>query len=406
MVFEACGRSPRGHENGSMKNLWPLEPERVFLNHGSYGACPIEVLAKQNSFRAEMERSPVYYFLEVYPKQLSKARESLAAFLGSKPEHLALTTNATSAVNAVLQSRNWNSGDRIITSDHLYRACHNTLLRLAERHSLEIDVVKVDYPNVDYQKFLFELEKALSPRTKIGLFDHVASRTALVFPIEQIAKILGARDIPFLVDGAHAAGMLDLNLEKLGSSGVTYYTGNFHKWCCSPKGAAFLWTAEKNQGDLYPTVTSHGYSPTDSRSRFLEEFDWCGTFDPSAWLCVPESIDFLTNLYQGGLPQMRVECRNLLRRGREIVAGVLPAQTLPSMDNLAQMASVELPGNIDRELYLSLYNDYAIDCQLTNWNNRNYVRISAAPYNLIEDYTKLAEALTEIGQKFGWEQRP
>lgn len=387
-----------------MRHLWPLEEGRTFLNHGSFGACPIAILERQTQLRTALESSPVNFMIETYPVLLADTRRRVGNFLGSDPDHLGFVTNATSAVNAVLRSKIWRKGDQVVVTDHIYNACRNVLLHLKKQVELELVVVNVSYPNFDPDRFLQDLEQVLCSETRLALLDHVASPTALLFPLERAARLLAANNVELLVDGAHAPGMLDLNLEHLGSLGVTYYTGNFHKWCCSPKGAAFLWVAAKDQEGLHPQVVSHGYNSPRKRNRFLEEFDWCGTFDPTAWLCVADSVDYLESLYEGGLAQMRSDRHRLLLEGRNILARVLPPQALPSGEHLALMASLRLPGDPSTRLYSTLYHDYGIDCQITTWGGRGYLRVSAAPYNELKDYEKLAEALSEIDQKLGWER--
>jgi isopenicillin-N epimerase len=329
-------------------------------------------------------------------------RQELACYLGSSTDHLALVTNATSAVNAVLRSQDWQPRDEILLTDHGYNACANVATHLSQRHGVRVVTVSLPFPQVDSTDIVRAVGAAVSSRTRLALLDHVTSPTALLFPVAELAGKLSARGVKVMIDGAHAPGMLELDLEALGRAGVTYYTGNLHKWCCSPKGAAFLWVARKDQEGLRPPVISHGFNSVKERTRFLEEFDWCGTFDPTAWLAAPSALAALESLLPGGWQALRRHLRALLLAGREIVAGVLPTQDLAPPEMLGQMASLQLPYSEQNQLYYELYDEFGIDSMVTTWNGRTLLRLSAAPYNTLSDYHSLAAALRGIAARRGW----
>jgi isopenicillin-N epimerase len=338
-----------------------------------------------------------------YSSLLGAARLRLASFLGAQPNHLAWLSNATAGVNAVLRSLDWQAGDEILVTDHTYNACHNVATYLCQTRGVRVVKVAVPFPNFAPEEMVASIVDAVGERTKLAMVDHVTSPTALVFPVAEIAEALAARGVKVLVDGAHAPGMLDLNLENLGHRGVTFYTGNLHKWCCSPKGAAFLWVGEENQPGLHPTVISHGFNSTATgRSRFLEEFDWGGTCDPTAWLAAPRALELLGGLLSGGWPELRASCRAVLLQGRRIVAEALPPQPLADEQSLGQIATLQLPRVEPNELYRELYDEFGIDSMVTIWNGRPLLRLSAAPYNTVSDYHTLAAALKEISARRTW----
>jgi isopenicillin-N epimerase len=384
------------------RELWPLEPGRVFLNHGSYGACPGEVLAYQDELRARLERSPVDFMLHRMPALLEQTRQEVAQFLHARPHHLAFLTNATAGVNAVLRSLSWSPEDEILVTDHGYNACLNVVSYLSRRYGVKVVPVALPFPLSAPDQIVRSVLEAAGAKTRLALLDHVTSPTALVFPINQLARELAARGVKVLIDGAHAPGMLDLDLERLSLDGVTYYTGNLHKWCCAPKGAAFLWMAEKDQDGMHPPVISHGYNSGKPRSRFLEEFDWCGTIDPTAWLAAPRALSLLGGLRPGGWHELRADRQALLLQGREIISRVLEPQELPPPELLGQIATLQLPDDDKDELYRLLYDEYGIDAMVTSWNGKTLIRLSAAPYNTASDYHALAAALRGLAPRRGW----
>ena len=266
------------------RSLWGLDPAVTYLNHGSFGACPSAVLATQSALRQEMEREPVDFLAVTFKARLDAARDALAAFLGADPADLAFVTNATAGVNAVLRSLAFGPGDELLTTSHAYAACRKTIDYVAARSGASVVVATLPYPLHDEQQVIEAVLACASPRTRLALLDHVTSPTALVLPIARLVAELRDRGVETLVDGAHAPGMVPLALTGLGAA---YYSGNAHKWLCAPKGAAFLHVRRDRQAGLHPLVISHGYT-----QGFHAEFDWTGTCDPTAWLCIPESHPF------------------------------------------------------------------------------------------------------------------
>lgn len=380
--------------------LWPLDRDVVFLNHGSFGACPTEVLRHQAALRAEMEAEPVRFLSRELDDRLDAARAALAAFVGADPDDLAFVTNATGGVNAVLRSRVFAAGEELLTTDHAYNACRNTLHFVAERAGARVVTVTLPFPVRAPDDVVEAVLAKVTPRTRLALIDHVTSPTALILPVERLTAELAARGVDVLIDGAHAPGMVPLNLATLGA---TYYSGNCHKWLCAPKGSAFLWTRREEQPDVRPLTISHGATAVrPGRSRFRLEFDWTGTSDPTAWLTVPKAIEYLGGLVQGGWPALMARNRALALDARRLLcaaAGTAP----PCPDEMVgSIASVRLPdGTTDvgwrrpDPLQARLYEGWSIEVPVMSWPAapRRLVRISAQLYNRYPHYERLAEAL-------------
>src|SRR6266705_2825850 len=223
------------------RKYWGLAPGTVFLNHGSFGACPKAVLEAQSEFRRRMEAEPIEFLWRRYEEPLDRARNALAKFVGASARDLVFVPNATTAVNAVVRSLELRPGDELLTTAHDYNACRNVLVEAARRARAKMVVADVPFPVGKPEEILEAIMRAVTRRTRLAMIDHVSSHTALIFPIKRIIRELEGRGVDTLVDGAHAPGMVPLNISKLGAA---YYTGNLHKWICAPKGAAFLWVRE------------------------------------------------------------------------------------------------------------------------------------------------------------------
>jgi isopenicillin-N epimerase len=379
---------------------WTLDPEVVFLNHGSFGACPRPVLAEQDRLRAQLEREPVQFFLHTLGPLLDAARVEVGAFVGARPEDLVFVRNATAGVNAVLASLRLEPGDELLTTDHVYHACHNALRHVCARAGARVVVAPVPFPIAGPDEVLATVLAGVSARTRLVLIDHITSPTGVVLPVAEIVAALASRGIDTLVDGAHAPGMVPLDLEALGAA---YYTGNFHKWVCAPKGAAMLHVRRDRQATLHPSVISHGYDSRRSRPALWEEFDWTGTDDPSAWLCVPTAIRFLGQLVPGGWPALRARNHALLLAGRDIVAAALEVRAPVPDAMLGNLAALPLPDGVGAPssalyadpLQVALFERHHIEVPVPPWPAppRRLIRISAQVYNRLSDYEALATAL-------------
>jgi isopenicillin-N epimerase len=381
---------------------WALDPEVVFLNHGSFGACPRPVMEAQTRIRARMERQPVQFFVRDLEGLMDAARGELAAFLHAPAQDMAWVPNATSGVNAVLRSLRLEPGDELLTTDHEYNACRNALDFVAGATGARVVVAPIPFPLADPDQAVDAILEQAGERTRLALIDHVTSQTGLVLPVERIVPALAGRGIDTLVDGAHAPGMLDLRVQEVGAA---YYTGNCHKWLCSPKGAGFLYVRPDRQRDIRPVSISHGAnSPRQDRTRFLQEFDWVGTDDPSPMLCVPAAIRHMGSLMPGGWPALRGHNRALALAGRQRLADALGIP-LPCPDTMiGSLAALPLPDGGGEPPTSALYADPLQDELLRRWRievpvipwpraPHRLIRISAQIYNSEDQYRLLAEAL-------------
>jgi isopenicillin-N epimerase len=388
-----------------VKQHWTLDPEITFLNHGSFGATPRVVLEKQSEYRAQMEREPVRFFVRELEPLLDAARQELADFLGADPAGLAFVPNATAGVNAVLRSLDLDKFDELLVTTQEYNACRNALEYVATVSGAKIVQVEIPFPIVSADVVVERVMEKVNDRTRLLLIDHVTSQTALIFPIETIVAELTRRGIDTLVDGAHAPGFLPLNLQAVGAA---YYTGNLHKWVCAPKGAAFLYVRDNRRAGIRPVSISHGAnSPRRDRSRFLLEFDWTGTFDPTPWLSVPHALRFMGSLLPGGWISVVQRNRELALRARDLLCETLGI-TPPAPDSmLGSMAAVPLPDGSQEEapslygdpLQDRLLYDHHIEVPIVPWPcpPHRLIRVSAQVYNVFDEYERLCAALRDAG---------
>lgn len=387
--------------------LWPLTPRIDFLNHGSFGSCPRAVLRFQARLRARMERQPVQFFVRDLENLLDEARAALARFVGAAPADLVFVPNVTSGVNTVLRALRWKTGEELLVTDHEYNACRNALEFVAGRARARVVVAHIPFPLRQADEIVEAVLRAVTPRTRLALLDHVTSQTGLVLPIQQLVRELDQRGVDTLVDGAHAPGMVPLDLATLGAA---YYTGNCHKWLCAPKGAGFLHVRPDRQQQVRPLAISHGAnSLRTDRSRFLIEFGWTGTWDPTAWLSVPEALRFMDALLPGGWPAIRQRNRALALAARQLLCRALRIEPPCPAELIGALASIPLPDAPDAAppcspLYADplqerLLREHRLEVPVIPWPAppKRLLRVSCQLYNCLPQYERLAKALLPAG---------
>jgi len=382
----------RSEAAAGMRGEFPLDPETIFLNHGSFGSCPAPVRAAQHALRERLERDPVLFFLGHLEQLLDDTRAVLAPFLGVDPADLGFVPNATHGTNAVLASIPFQAGDEIVITNHGYNAVNNAARRWGERAGARVVVASFPFPISSPDQVVDAVRAALSARTRLVVIDHVTSPTGLVLPVDRVIALCNERGVDVLVDGAHAPAMFPLSIRALGPA---YYTGNLHKWVCAPKGAAFLWVRRDKQAAFAPLVTSHGRNSTrEGRSLFLQELDWMGTDDPTARLCVPAALRFLEGLHLDGVAGVMRENRALALQAQALLSHELGIAAPAPPEMIGSMAALPLPAHAPRDLIARLYERHRIQVPVFPFGEGQVVRVSAQRYNSMGEYQKLAAALT------------
>jgi isopenicillin-N epimerase len=374
----------------------------AFLNHGSFGACPTAVLERQTALRGELEREPLQFLHRDLEPVMDAARGEVARFVGVDPDDLVFVPNATTGVNSVLRSMRFQSGDELLITSHEYNACRNALDFVAERWGATVVVVDVPFPLESPDVVVEALLGAVTARTRLALVDHITSLTGMVMPIERIVRDLSERGVDTLVDGAHGPGMVPLDIAAIGPA---YYTGNCHKWLCTPKGAAILYVRRDLQPGIRPLTISHGANSTrEDKSRFQLEFGWTGTDDPTAYLCVPESIRFMGALLPGGWPELMERNRKLALDARRLLCDAVGVDAPCPEEMIGTLASVPLgPGTFHFETTALAFDDldtvlreeYGFEVPVLAYppGPASIIRVACQIYNSLEQYSALAETL-------------
>jgi isopenicillin-N epimerase len=384
-----------GHE---MHAHWALDPDVIYLNHGTVGVTPRRVLAAQQAIRDEVERQPSRFLLRDVsglvglprrePTLMRIAAGAVAAFVGAEGSDLVFVDNATTGVNAVLRSLPLRPGDELLLTDHNYGATARIAAFVARERQAIVRTVTVPYPRFDPDRLVEAIVRAIGARTRVAVIDHVTSETALIFPVAEIARQCRERAVPILIDGAHAPGVLPLDVPALG---VDWYVANLHKWAHAPRSCGFLWADPRHHAALHPAVISWGLD-----QGFTAEFDWVGTRDPSPWLAAPDGIRFLEEL---GLDRVREYMHDLAWRGAAALCARWGTALEIEPAHVGAMVTLPLPDRLGAtaadaaSLRDALLFEDRIEVAVHASHGRLWARISAQVYNTMSDLERLADAV-------------
>jgi len=394
-VLQLTIQYPQNNLMNNLKSQFLLDPEVIFLNHGSFGATPKPVFEVYQGWQRKLESQPVEFLDRDIQRYFRSARQHLAAYLGANQNNLVFVPNATFGVNIIARSLAFQEGDEVLTSNHEYGACENVWSFMSQKTGVKVVRQKIPLPMLSPDEIVDLFWQGVTDHTRLIFLSQITSPTAIRLPIEKICKKARKSGILTLIDGAHAPGQLDLDLEKVGAD---FYTGNCHKWLMAPKGSAFLHVLPTHQDLVDPLVVSWGWGencPYENDSQFLAALEWTGTIDPAAYLSVPAAIEFQEKNHW---KDVREECRVLLI---ETLSRIEEMTGMPSIygdnpDNVIQLGAAELPPGYQSDKMQSwLYQEHKIEIPVIDWEDRWFIRPSVQGYNTREELELLVEAVGE-----------
>ncbi len=397
---------PAQDTQNNLRDLFLLRPDVVFLNHGSFGACPRPVFEAYQAWQLELERQPVEFLGRRFTEVMRTAREALGAYLKADTDDLVYVPNATTGLNVVARSVPLQPGDEILGTDHEYGALDRTWRFICQKRGARYINQPLPLPPESTEQVIEALWAGATDRTRVLYLSHITSPTALILPLAELVRRARAAGILTVIDGAHVPGQIPLDLTTLGAD---FYAGNCHKWLCAPKGAGFLHARREVQHLLEPLVVSWGWNrdqtsrdqtsevlqTSEVSSSFIDEQQWKGTRDPAAYLSVPAAIQFQA---EHNWPRVRQECHELVCYARHAITEMTGLEPIcpDSPEWYAQMATIPLPPCDAAMLQRRLYDEYRVEVPIIEWNGRQFVRVSVQGYNTKDDVDALLSALGDL----------
>ncbi len=379
-------------ESNNLRKLFLLRPEVVFLNHGSFGACPKPVFETYQNWQLVLEQEPVEFIGRRFAELMFDARRHLGRFVGAGADDLFFVTNATTGLNTVARALPLAQGDEVLATDLEYGAMDRMWEFVCRKRGAHYIKHHLPLPVESLSGVVDAIWSGVTPRTKVLFVSHILPVTALLMPIEELAGRARKQGVWMVVDGAHAPGQIDLDLQALG---VDFYAGNCHKWMMAPKGAGFLYVRPERQSLIEPLVVSWGDKSLGD-SRFIQENEFQGTRDLAAYLSVPAAIAFMED---HDWEQERKRCHRLVVAAREKMIEVtrLPPSSPPSEIWFRQMAAQRLPPDLDGEaLHRRLFDEHSVEIPVGEANGEQFIRISVQGYNSDSDVERFTQAFAEL----------
>jgi isopenicillin-N epimerase len=376
----------------TLKELFLLDPNIIFLNHGSYGATPRTVFEEYQNWQRRLERQPVLFLGRELPALLRKSRRVLGEYLNAEADDLVYVPNATHGVNIVAHSLRLQPGDEVLTTDHEYGACDYTWEFVCEKTGASYIRRPIPLPVRSIEDIIDQFWQGITSQTKVLYLSQITSSTALRLPVEEICRKARQAGILTIIDAAHSPGQIPLDLQSLNADMVF---GNAHKWMMNPKGSAFLYVRRELQELIEPLIVSWGYHATPdiaTGSRFVDYLQWTGTKDPTAALTVPAAIQFMKD---HDWDHVRSQCHELLRQAIQRICDLTGMPPLYPLDPqfYSQMGVAPLPPSDLSVLKARLYDEHRIEVPLIQWQDQQFMRISIQGYNTQDDVDALLRAL-------------
>ena len=374
-----------------LRQIFLLDPAVIYLNHGSFGACPRPVFQVYQEWQRQLERHPVDFLDRRAPGLMAEARAALAEYVGCGPDDLVYFPNPTTAINMIARSLKLGAGDEILTTDHEYGAVDRTWRFICNRRGARYVRRAVPLPIPEDEAFIEYFWSGVNDHTRVIFISHITSPTALKFPVKEICSLAREAGILTIVDGAHAPGQIPLHLVELGAD---LYTGACHKWLCAPKGASFLYARPEVKDTLEPLVVSWGWGAEQpGTSRFIDYHEWQGTRDIAAFLSVPAAIEF-QRTHQWD--DVRHRCIELAAETRDRLIEIFgTARLTQSQGWTLQMAAVELP-EPNYDIQRRLREEHNIEVLVHQWHSRSFMRFSFQGYNDLSDADSLIDAVQTL----------
>lgn len=374
------------------KSKFMLDPEIVYLNHGSFGACPKNIFNSLIKYQKLLEFEPVKHLAHDVFEYLEKSRESLGNYINCNKDDVVFSPNPSTALNTVIRSLDLNDGDEILTTNHEYGALDKTWKYICKKTGAKYIQKIIPLPLESKEDFINNFAEGITKKTKVIFLSHITSPTALIFPVKEICKIAREKNILSIIDGAHAPAQINLDISDINPD---IYVGACHKWMCSPKGVSFLFSKKEYQNKIDPLVISWGYEPEKiNNNQFIDYHQWQGTRDMSAFLTIPDTINFLE---KNNWKEITKECSKINLWAKKEINSLLSEEALSTDEFNGQMCSFYYKSKKDLiDFNIKFYLKYKIQLPFIEWNDKTLFRISIQAYNSKNDINVLLNALDDL----------
>ena len=267
-----------------IQQAFTVDRSIVNLNNGGVSPSPRVVQDAMKRFLDYANQAPVYTMWQVQEPQIESIRRRLAAAFGCDPEEMAITRNASEALEICQLGMDLKPGDEVLTTDQDYGRMLTTWDQRARRDGIVVKKLSFPAPppSLDYQLDLFA--KGITPKTRVIHFCHITNLSGQIFPVKEICRLARSRGIEAIVDGAHAFAHFPFQRDDLDCD---YYGTSLHKWLLAPHGTGFLYVRRSKIEKLWPLMAA----PAESNGN-IRKFEEIGTHPAANHNAIAEALTF------------------------------------------------------------------------------------------------------------------
>ena len=365
-----------------IRNAFTIDRNIINLNNGHVSPAPRPVQDAMRRYLDYSDMEPVHTMINVLEHQAETVRRRIADVAGCDPEEIAITRNASESLENAQYGIDLKPGDEVLTTNQDYPRMLTTFRQRERREGIVLKMISfpVPPPSMDdlYQRF----EQAVTPKTKVILVCHITNRTGQIFPIKRICQMAHARNIPVIVDGAHAFNHFPFKLSDLECD---YYGVSLHKWTCAPIGTGFLYVRKSRIANTWALMASSPRQDNDIR-----KFEEIGTHPAANHDAISVALTFNENI---GIERKSARLRYLRDRWANRLAQNPKCKILHSQDP-AQSCGIgflSFNGVDARQMHDSLWNKYNIMTALMPHEEYTGIRVTPHIYSTVRDIDFFAE---------------
>jgi isopenicillin-N epimerase len=392
-VSNALERAQAANQKTTDEDFWfeirhafTIDRNIINLNNGSVCPSPRVVQEAEQQYMRVTQMQPSHYVDEFLIPQNEIVRRRLAASFGCDPEEMAITRNATEALEIVQFGLPLKAGDEVLTTNQDYPSMLTAWRQREERDGIVLKTFPFPLPSTNPDDLYDRFEKAITPRTKVLLISFVTFTTGQIFPVQRICRMARARGIETIVDGAHAFAQFPFKGSELDCD---YFGAAGHKWLLAPVGTGFLYVRKDRIPRVWPLFASA--APKDN----IRKFESVGTMPVAHHNAISEALAFHESI---GVERKAARLRYLRDRWVNRVRNIKGA-TILNADDPAQtcgISAVSLKGWDAGELTDFLIKKYSIHVR-PRWVKGefgfNCIRVTPNIYTTLEEIDQFCVAL-------------